>query len=300
MSAEDSPVSVRLSFILGTGRCGSSLVHEVLSHHPDVGFVSNIDDRLAPLDVLGRWNGPLYRWVPPSATVKGRLRFAPSEGYRLLDRHVSPLLSEPDRDLTAGDVTPWLARQLERFFLRRAAAQRRQTMLHKFTGWPRARFLATVFPDARFVNVVRDGRSVASSWLQMRWWRGYRGPQGWQWGPLPDHYREQWERAGRSFVALAGIAWMMLMDASEACPPEVAPRRWLDVRYEDVIADPTGEHRRMLEFLQLPWESGLEKTLARYSFSGSRRDAFRRDLTPAQVALLEDVQGPRLARLGYR
>lgn len=276
------------------------MVHEVLSHHRDVGFVSNIDDRLAPFDLLGRWNAPLYRWLPPSASVKGRLRFAPSEGYRLLDRLVSPMISEANRDLTAGDVTPWLARQMEGFFLRRAQAQHRTAILHKFTGWPRARFLAAIFPDCRFVNIVRDGRSVASSWLQMPWWRGYRGPQGWQWGPLCEPYRDHWERSGQSFVALAGIAWMVLMDAFEACPPEVPPGHWLDIRYEDVVANPKGQHRRMLEFLGLPWDAGFEAALARVAFSGDRRNAFRRDLTAAQVALLEDIQGTRLARLGYR
>ncbi|MEY2426226.1 MAG: hypothetical protein QOI61_1798, partial [Actinomycetota bacterium] len=33
-------------FVLGTGRCGSTLVHELLARHHDVGFLSNIEDRL--------------------------------------------------------------------------------------------------------------------------------------------------------------------------------------------------------------------------------------------------------------
>ena len=65
------------------------------------------------------------------------------------------------------------------------------------TGWPRAGFLHAVFPDARYVNVIRDGRAVANSWLQMDWWLGYRGPEHWHFGPLSDEHREVWERSGR-------------------------------------------------------------------------------------------------------
>jgi nucleoside-diphosphate-sugar epimerase len=34
------------AFVLGTGRCGSTLIHELLARHEGVGFLSNLDDRL--------------------------------------------------------------------------------------------------------------------------------------------------------------------------------------------------------------------------------------------------------------
>ena len=67
MSDERAP---RFAFVLGSGRCGSTLVHDVLARHPDVGFVSNVDDRLAPLGLRGRGNGRLYRMIPPALTEK--------------------------------------------------------------------------------------------------------------------------------------------------------------------------------------------------------------------------------------
>src|SRR6266508_3574126 len=42
-----------LSFVIGTGRCGSSLVTEVIARHPAVGFVSGLDDKLPGLDPAG-------------------------------------------------------------------------------------------------------------------------------------------------------------------------------------------------------------------------------------------------------
>jgi len=288
-----------LTFVLGTGRCGSSLVHEVIARHPDAGFVSNLDDRLASLDLLGRCNSQLYRRVPPALTRKGRWRYAPSEAYNLLDRTVSPIISRPVRDLTALDVTPWLEGRLRAFFLRRLAAQGRPRFVHKLTGWPRIGLLREVFPRARFLHVVRDGRAVANSWVQMPWWLGHRGPEQWQWGPLAPQQAEAWQRTGRSFVALAGIAWTILADAFEGAAAAVPPAQWLQVRYEDVVAEPRPTFARLLDFAGLDWSPALERSFNRYDFTPSRSQAFRRELTASQVRQLEDVLQPTLAGYGY-
>ncbi|MFI9553890.1 sulfotransferase family protein [Nonomuraea endophytica] len=285
-----------LSFVIGTGRCGSTLVHEVLARHPALGFVSNLDDRFAHCpSLVRRGANTLYRRVPAALTRKGRPRFAPSEAYRALSREVSPLLSEPFRDLTAEDATPWLADRLRRFFLTRWEAAGTPQYSHKFTGWPRTGLLREVFPDARFVHVVRDGRAVANSWLQMPWWRGHLGPGGWHFGPLPDRYAEEWEASGRSHVLLAGLAWKLLMDAytSASCDG------WLEVRYEDLLADPRKHVELILDFLDLPWTPAFERGFARHTFTSGRADAYRTDLTPAQQSMLTRSLEPHLRAHGY-
>jgi hypothetical protein len=293
------PSSVDLAFVLGTGRCGSTLVHEIIARHPDVGFVSNLEDRLPSLPVPGRFNNDIYRRVPDALTTKGRLRFAPSEAYRALDREVSPVVSAPVRDLLAEDVTPWLERRFRAFFVSRAQAQGRPLFLHKFTGWPRSGFVNRIFPEARFVHVVRDGRAVANSFLQMPWWQGYRGPDEWSWGPLPAEMAEEWEASGRSFAVLAGLEWKLLMEAFEAARALVPESHWLEVRYEDFVAEPHEHLRRMLDHLGLSWTPAFERGVRRYTFDTGRREAYRRDLGIHDVAMLEASLAPVLARHGY-
>jgi len=286
-------------FVLGTGRCGSSLVHEILAQHEDIGFVSNIDDRLALPAALGRWNGPIYRRLPLVLAEKGRARFAPSEGYRVLARKVSPMLSRSTRDLVASDVSPWLGSRFRRFFQDRAAAQGREVFLHKFTGWPRAGFIDAAIPQARFIHVIRDGRAVANSLLQMSWWRGYEGPTAWGWGPLSSSDAAAWDTAGRSFPLLAALEWKVLMEAFADAKASVAPERWLDVRYEDLLRDPTATTKELLGFTGLGWTSEFEGRFRRYTFDTSRAEAFLRDLDASDVSTMEDVLGPRLRDLGY-
>lgn len=288
-----------LVFVLGTGRCGSTLVHEVLARHPDMGFVSNIDDNLGSFNLAGRWNSVLYRRVPPKLAEKGRLRYAPSEAYQVLDKQVAPILSTPSRDLLASDVTPWLAQRTREFFERRTAAQGQPVFLHKFTGWPRAGFLAEVFPEAKFIHIVRDGRAVANSWLQMPWWPGYRGPENWSFGSLPDDYAKEWEASGRSFVVLAGLAWKILLDAFDAAREQLPADRWLELRYEDILADSQSAFSDMLGFCGLCWSEEFSRGFGRYTFGTGRSQAFRRDLDPASLAALESSLADRLRGYAY-
>jgi hypothetical protein len=276
------------------------MVEEVLAAHPAAGFLSNFEDRTRVGALARPLNNSLYRLVPRSMTRKGRLRFAPSEGYVALDREVSPILSRPWRDLTAKDVTPWLAERMRRFFEGQAKAQGRPVFLHKFTGWPRAGFLAAIFPDARFIHVVRDGRAVANSWLQMYWWEGFQGPDHWQWGPLPAAYQAEWQRSAYAFPVLAGLLWKLLLDAHDAAAAALPADRWLEIRYEDVIARPREAFDAMLDFARLPGDPTFARELGRQTFDPGRSDAFRRDLGTEDVATLTRSLEAHLKARNYR
>jgi hypothetical protein len=299
---------MNLLFILGTGRCGSTMVQEVLARHPDVGFISNFDANLPLINSKGRWNNALYRLTPPALSQRDRrfarlarlrLRFGPSEAYRMLNRRVSLMISEPFRDITADDVTPWLRDRFRRFFEERMQAQRKPVLVCKFAGWPRAGFIHEIFPHARFLHVIRDGRAVADSLIRRPWWRGYGGAVRWQFGPLPDVYEAEWETTGYSFVALAGLQWKMVMDAFWKARQTIPSEQWMDIRYEDFVASPDKHAHDILRFADLEPDRTFESGLRRYQFTTDRKDTYRENLTAAQVELLNRILADHLARLGY-
>lgn len=300
-----------LAVVTGTGRCGSTLTQELLCRHPGVGFVSGLDDKLSKLNLTGRHNGRLYRAGAPRPSgmtslrhsrrllEKGRLRVAPSEAYDLLDRHVTAGFSRPCRDLLAGDLTPFAERRLRGFFDSRIAAQRCDLLLQHVTGWPRTGFLHAAYPGLKVVNVVRDGRAVVNSWLQMGWWDGWRGPENWYLGPLPPQLHAQWLVHGRSFPVLAALGWKMLMTAFGTARAAHPAGQWLDLRYEDLVADPRKELSRALEFLGLDWSPEFEKGFRKHELHAGRGDAYRAELTAAQLTDVETVLRESLTEWGY-
>jgi len=300
-----------LAMITGTGRSGTTLVQETLSRHPAVGFISGLDDKLPLLNLTGRYNGRLYRWMPQrdsrmralkestKVLEKGRLRIAPSEAYSLIDRYVFAGFSKPCRDLLAGDMTPYLQPRVADFFDSRIRSQGCDVLLQHLTGWPRTGFLRAAVPDLRVIHVVRDGRAVASSWLQMGWWDGWRGPDSWFLGPLDADLRQEWEDSGRSFPVLAALGWKMLMSAFDDAQAQCPPEQWLNVRYEDVLADPRPAFASMLDFLGLDWDEAFEAGFGRHVIQGGREAAYREELTPTQLSAVEVVLEKPLSRWGY-
>jgi hypothetical protein len=300
-----------LVVVFGTGRCGSTPIVEVISRHREVGFVSNLDDKLNLLNLKGTWNNRLHRLSPPrdpkmrpfgdrrKLVEFGRFRIAPAEAWKILDRQVAPIISTPFRDLGAADATPWLQGRFRNFFESRMVAQHRDVFIQHLTGWPRSGFIRAAFPEARFVHVVRDGRAVANSWLQMGWWRGYHGPEAWHLGPLPPDAAQEWEDSGRSFVVLAGLGWKMLIESFERARAEVPASQWMQVRYEDVVAEPRRYIRDISDFIGLPWTDEFEREFAAYPFEAGRVQGFRRDLDPASLHQLENTIGTTLRAYGY-
>jgi Sulfotransferase family len=300
-----------LALVTGTGRSGTTLVQETLSRHPATGFISGLDDKLPRLNMAGRFNGRIYRRTaardPKMRALsestrlleRGRLRIAPSEAYGLLDRHVFSGFSTPCRDLLAEDLTPFLERRVQDFFAARIEAQGCDVLIQHLTGWPRTGFIRAAIPGTKVVHVVRDGRAVASSWLQMGWWDGWHGPDKWIFGTLPAPLREEWEASGRSFAVLAALGWKMLMAAYDEARERTPPGEWLDVRYEDVLDDPRGKFAEVLDFLGLDWDPTFEVGFARHEIKGGRRDAYREELTADQVAGIEKVLSEPLAAWGY-
>lgn len=290
-------------FVLGTGCCGSSLVQEILARHPDMGFLSNIDDLgalpAAMSSRLSRVNNAVYRGVQQDWTRKGRARFAPSEGYRALAREVSPILAFPDRALVAQDADPWLAARMRRFFQSRARSQGKQVFLHKFTGHSRAGLIEAVLPGSTFIHIVRDGRAVAGSLVRQNWWTT-RGGQAESWrNALPLAERQAWESAGRSAPLLAGLAWQLMIDQHDEARAELPPDRWLELRYEDVVAAPEQAFARMLAHVRLEPTATFETALKEYSLDPTRSRGFREELSPRTLKTLDHHLGAQLRRLGY-
>jgi hypothetical protein len=146
--------------------------------------------------------------------------------------------------------------------------------------------------------VVRDGRSVANSLIQMAWWYGYLGTSNWKFGELPDKYQQEWDAAGNSFPVLAGIEWKMMMDAFDGTKHIVPPANCMELRYEDMVEQPRQSTKRLLDFVGLEWTRGFESNFSRHSF-GANKAGYLKDLSAKDVAQLEESLAHHLRQRGY-
>lgn len=287
-------------FIVGAGRSGSTAFHHAFTRHPQVSWVSKILDvapsaEAANRAVLRGLDLPVIGSALSRFLIEpGRLK--PSEAYAYWER-IAPGFSEPFRDLVAADLTERTRANLGDA-VNRLTVPGRPTPLIKITGWPRLGYLREAFPDARFIHVVRDGRAVVNSILQVDFWDGWRGTKGWRGLDMTDDQRKRWDASGQSFVALAAMELSDMLDAMVEARAEVPVAQFHELRYEDLCDDPAGTFDDVLDFCGLAPSSGFDRTIVDFGFR-TTNDKWRRDLTTEQQQLLEIELEPHLRRWGY-
>jgi len=146
--------------------------------------------------------------------------------------------------------------------------------------------LATLYPDAAFIYLVRDGRDVAMSWIDAGWQRYYE----------------------------AGFEWPRAMAALRR-DRAAYPGRVLEVRYEDLARAPVDTTQAICDFLgekfepaMLDWHGRIEAVAARDRHLHGRlqqpltADAvalWRRRLSPAECFAMEACLRRDLTAAGY-
>jgi hypothetical protein len=281
--------------IVGAGRTGTTVFHRMLSEHPHLAWLpGRISARFPGRLELSRLFMKGLDYPVVGELLKRRI--GPGEGYPFWEHHCKGF-SAPYRDLVAADVTNKTKKHIPRTTAR-ILTEKRDRLLLKITGWPRIGFLSEIFEDARFVHVMRDGRAVANSMINVYFWRGWKGPQNWGWGELSPAQKEEWNERGQSFVVLAAIQWKILMDAMEKAKNTVSSERFLEITYEDLCSDPIGQFKKVTQFCELEWTLGFERQLGEYRLKNTN-DTYKYDLTAKQQSDLEEVLGDYLRRYGY-
>jgi hypothetical protein len=281
-------------FIVGAGRSGSTVVQTILARHPHLAWLTIVGKRYPHKPA---WHRHLLDAI--DAPILGPMiadSLAPSEIFDYWD-HYAKGFRRTCRNLTAEDVTVQTSRNIRRA-LAELLTERRSRLVAKATGWSRMGYLREIFPDAKFIHVLRDGRAVANSFMNVDWWLGWQGPQNWRYGELSPALAAEWERSGRSFVALAAIQWKIIIASMEEGRRQVAEENFLELRYEDLCADPTASMQRVTRFAGLEWTPDFAASVARQSLR-SMNDRWRTELTPAQQQVLQASLAETLERCGY-
>ena len=272
-------------FILGHWRSGTTLLHELLALDPQFGFPSSFAC-FAPghFLVTERVLGPVVQILSPRRRPQDDMRWSverPQEdefallaqgvpspySMFLFSRRDTPDLAYLDFDgVSASGVDRW--RRAHRRFLRALAwRDPRPAVLKSPPHTARLRVLAEAYPRARFVHIVRDPRAVIPSTRNMI-------------EALAQCFGLQPPDRGR-IRALALALHERLHRALEEARPFVARDRFHELRYEDLVADPLGEMRRLYADLNLGPSGSMEARVARYLEAAG-------DFKPARYTLAED------------
>jgi hypothetical protein len=266
-------------FIFGCGRSGTSLLSRMLDSHPAIAvpYESHLYNRIYP------------RLRPDADLGDARTRERLlAEILRTSDfAHWNPA---PRMEAVLAEVRRADFHGLVDALLRswtRSRGKRRwgEKTPHHTLVW---RLIYEGFPNLQVLHMVRDGRDVALSFRE--------APFG------PKH------------VYQAARHWARHVDAAEEARAALGAEGFLQVRYEDLLAAPEPELRRICGFLGEPYEPAMleyhrredayptdERNTGalRRPVQAGNREKWRAALTPRELRIFEAVAGAQLERYGY-
>jgi hypothetical protein len=291
----------RVAFLVGAGRSGTTLVYKLLCLHAQVAYISNYENRLGWFpdglaarivarrteDKLRAWFGiggnayytrrPLLKKVLPT----------PHEGEAIYSACGVPLNPVPG---AKADVKMACALR-SRFERIRRGAGAELFVSKRTANNRRLPLLRSVFPAARYVHLVRDGREVAQSLSTVSWWDGHT--IWWDGRTALDM-----ERDGEARLAVCARNWVRELEALHAGLAGVDPGQVLTLRFEDLLREPVPQLQRVLRFLDLDCTPAFRAAVARLGLRPGREAATEKWSGPQHDFVMREAQ-PLLRRLGY-
>jgi hypothetical protein len=202
--------------------------------------------------------------------------------------------ADSEHHFPAERATPAEIRRLHRLceWQRRREGRARLLIEHP-RNTVRIAFLRRVFPDARFVHVIRDGRAVVSSIVSQIRSRPRRQAQ-----PLGGFCRPPgWRELLRDdLVEQSALQWRAIVRHARAEGAALGGD-YREIRYEALCADPRATCRALFEFAGLPADGSRRADLPERL--EPRGEIWRERLDAAEIETLERTAGDLLAELGY-
>jgi hypothetical protein len=227
-----------------------------------------------------------------------RKKIQPGECYDFWEYYCTGF-KLPCRDLTNEDLTKSKKNKVKKVMAEMLTSKRNHLLI-KITGWPRITFLRGIFGDAKIIYILRDGRAVANSLINVDWWWGWQGPQNWRWGELSASQKDEWEKHDKSFLALAAIEWKILMDAWEKAKEITDHKDILEIKYENFCSDPVDVLKSAIEFCYLEWSDKFKRSINnKIKNLKSTNFKWQQDLSEKQRSILDEVIGLHLKKYGY-
>jgi hypothetical protein len=189
-------------FVVGAERSGTTMFRLMLDHHPQIACPHEFDFAVALVSDTGEW---------PQADIYAD--FLETNGsFQRSGLAVDPALSYPE---------------LMESFARQRQGEKLVIGMCVHHHFDRLLFL---WPQARFIHMLRDPRDVARSCVEMGWvGNAWSGAQVWM------DAEQQWDRL-RS---------------------RLSPERWIEVKYEELVTDPASSLGRVCQFLGRPFNEQM-------------------------------------------
>lgn len=293
-------------FIIGMPRSGTTIIFEKFVELEQYGWLSNYSEMypgLPSLNLLCRLLNNKFISLrgrkKQYSSVRFGNRYLPQavEAYAFWDMYARGNFSrdfllnakagKDEIDSVAEAISKTLKYQHKDYFAT------------KLTGPGRIAYLDSIFPDARFIHVVRDGRAVVNSLLRVGFWKEKGGFDAPFWtNGLSEDELIPWKE-NRHPAILTAIQWLKVISSIREEAKELPSHRYLEVRYEDFVSSP---EKCVNEFYKFSGIVGIDEVIGDPDNAATMTDMNNNSLAGLDASIrkkIDELLQPALVESGY-
>lgn len=273
-------------FLVGTGRCGSTITYSLLAMHPDLAWIPSWVDAFPAFPGLAAANRLLN--LPGMDRFRER-RFLPKPVEpnkvfaHLLTHYYSETLDDEVVEKARTRLLPLLARIL-RF-------HGRPRFLGKVVGRPvRIDLFAQLFPGAFFIHVTRGLKPTVCSLMQVDFYSATGTLDQWRWETIPQAYLDYYENCGRADEVSAAIKVKLNRAEIERQIGRLDSSRRMVLPYAEFVQAPVEYLHKVGRFTGLRIDDVFVNRLKALQVYGGADEKWRQFFSEVQVRNLDGFQ----------
>ena len=173
---------------IGSGRSGTTIISEIVFRHESLAWPSNYQvmfpavPQVNMLRILFEnklWHLQGQKQQLNDVSKLNKYFFKPAEAYDFWEYITGKRINFSRGFLLNEKAAPEEAEKIRSAFTKLINYQRKERLAFKITGPSRIGYLHSVFPDAIFINIVRDAVPTIKSWLNVDFWQDKGKNQLW-------------------------------------------------------------------------------------------------------------------------
>lgn len=243
--------------IFGTGRSGTTVISDIIFHHEDLAWHSNYQELLpksAAVNYLRRaFDNSLWHITGMNTQNNKSLLnkgfFRPIERYDFWEAVTGPRIDFSRSFLLNERATEEERISMRTHFAKMVKYQKRKRLAFKITGPARMEYLTSVFPDAVFIQIMRDPVATVRSWLEVQW-SGQITNQLWWTGAYSDTELEKAKELSSDQALFAAFQYRKLMETT-AYEIKKLNAKVYTANYEDFAKQPKQFIADMMQHINL-------------------------------------------------
>lgn len=300
-------IKINPIFLVGPPRSGTTVLYRWFTYYLDekIAYITRLADLYPDSAFLLNWIG--LKIFKEKLEIQSQHRYGQIKGFTALaegnrlwpwceesldgqEKYNSRYLFDRTDYQKEQSITPIVSYFLQNVIRKLCLLMKSELLINKSVhNTIHIMELKKLFPDARFIGIIRDGRSVTKSLINAR--KDIQGNSRKWWGVKPSN----WEKIRLLPPHLScGKQWEGLLNDMENQLEQLPKNDFIYVRYEDFLSEPFMELEKIYSHFNL-----------KFDFTSIQKDSLKKPMdykqffTKKELIELNESISKKLLKWGY-